>query len=149
MQIKQGSQVVLNFALSLEDDQIVDSTFDKKPATLIVGDGNLPEGFEALLVGLEAGSKDTFIVPPEKAFSQPNPNNIQTMKRSDFAADMELEVGMVVSFADANQAELPGVLKTVEDNLVVVDFNHPLAGKALKFQVEILEVNAAPHTNAG
>ncbi len=149
MQIKQGSQVVLNFALSLEDDQIIDSTFDKKPATLIVGDGNLPEGFEALLVGLEAGCKDTFIVSPENAFSQPNPNNIQTMKRSDFAADMELEVGMVVSFADANQAELPGVLKTVEDNLVVVDFNHPLAGKELKFQVEILEVNDVLHSNAG
>ena len=66
------------------------------------------------------------------------------MKRSEFAKDMELEVGMVVSFADANQAELPGVIKTVEDNLVVVDFNHPLAGQALKFQVEILEVNEAP-----
>ena len=144
MKIQQGSQVVLNFALSLSDDQVIDTTFDKKPATLIVGDGNLPEGFEGLLVGLEAGAKDTFTVSPENAFSQPNPNNIQTMKRSEFAKDMELEVGMVVSFADANQAELPGVIKTVEDNLVVVDFNHPLAGQALKFQVEILEVNEAP-----
>ena len=144
MQIQKGSQVVLNFALSLMDDQVIDSTFDKKPATLIVGDGNLPEGFEALLIGLEAGVKDTFLISPENAFAQPNPNNIQTMKRSEFAADMELEVGMVVSFADANQAELPGVIKTVEDNLVQVDFNHPLAGKELKFQVEILEVNEAP-----
>ena len=144
MQIQKGSQVVLNFALSLMDDQVIDSTFDKKPATLIVGDGNLPEGFEGLLMGLEAGAKDTFLIPPENAFAQPNPNNIQTMKRSEFAADMELEVGMVVSFADANQAELPGVIKTLEDNLVQVDFNHPLAGKELKFQVEILEVNEAP-----
>jgi FKBP-type peptidyl-prolyl cis-trans isomerase SlpA len=144
MQIQKGSQVVLNFALSLMDDQVIDSTFDKKPATLIVGDGNLPEGFEGLLVGLEVGAKNTFVVAPEDAFAQPNPNNIQTMKRSDFAADMELEIGMVVSFADANQAELPGVIKTVEDNLVQVDFNHPLAGKELKFQVEIIEVNDAP-----
>ncbi len=149
MKISQGSQVVLNFSLSLENDQEIDSTFDKKPATLIVGDGNLPEGFESLLIGLEVGAQQTFDVPPEKAFSQPNPNNIQTMKRSDFAQDIELEIGAVVSFADANNSELPGVIKSVLENEVTVDFNHPLAGQRLKFCVEILEVNAAPHKNAG
>ena len=140
MKISQGKQVVLNFALKLEDGQVVDSTFDKKPATMVIGDGNLPEGFEGLLIGLEAGSKEAFTVPPEKAFAQPNPNNIQTLKRSDFPSDMELAPGLMVSFADANQAELPGVIKQVEDNLVIVDFNHPLAGKALQFDVEIIEV---------
>lgn len=140
MQISSGKWVELNFALKLADGQVIDSTFDKKPATLKIGDGNLPEGFEALIMGLEAGAKQSFDVPPEKAFSQPNPNNIQTMKRSDFGADIQLEEGMVVSFADANQAELPGVIKAVEDNQVVVDFNHPLAGKALIFDVEIIAV---------
>ncbi len=141
MQIAQGKQVQLHFALKLDDGQVVDSTFDRQPATLVVGDGNLPEGFEELIIGLQAGDKKSFVVPPEKAFAQPNPNNIQHMKRSDFAKDMDLEVGMVVSFADANNAELPGVIKQVEDNLVIVDFNHPLAGKALTFDVEILDVN--------
>lgn len=140
MQISKGKQVTLHFALKLEDGQVVDSTFDKQPATLIVGDGNLPEGFEALLIGLESGSKEVFSVPPEKAFAQPNPNNIQHMKRSDFAADLQLEEGMIVSFADANGAELPGVIKEVHDNLVIVDFNHPLAGRTLAFEVEIIDV---------
>lgn len=140
MQIAQGKQVELHFALKLADGQVVDSTFDRQPAKLKVGDGNLPEGFEALIIGLEVGDKKSFVVPPEKAFAQPNPNNIQHMKRSDFAADMTLEPGMVVSFADANQAELPGVIKQVEDNLVIVDFNHPLAGKELTFDVEIIAV---------
>lgn len=141
MQIEQGKQVELHFALKLADGQVVDSTFDRAPAVLKVGDGNLPEGFEELIIGLKAGDKESFVVPPEKAFAQPNPNNIQHMKRSDFAADMELEEGMVVSFADANQAELPGVIKQVEDNLVIVDFNHPLAGKQLTFDVEIINVS--------
>ena len=140
MQIETGKQVELHFALKLEDDQVVDSTFDKAPATLVVGDGNLPEGFEELLVGLQTGDKKSFVVPPEKAFAQPNPNNVQQLKRSDFPADMELEEGLMVSFADANQAELPGVIQSVSDSEVVVDFNHPLAGKALKFDVEILNV---------
>ena len=121
----------------------MDTTFDKNPAKLVVGDGNLPEGFEELLVGLEAGDKKSFLVPPEKAFAQPNPNNVQTIKRSDFPSDMELEEGLMVSFADANQAELPGVIKTVTETEVTVDFNHPLAGKALKFDVEIIAVNEA------
>lgn len=141
MQIEQGKQVELHFALKLADGQVVDSTFDRAPAVLKVGDGNLPEGFEELIIGLKVGDKESFVVPPEKAFAQPNPNNIQHMKRSDFAADMELEEGMVVSFADANQAELPGVIKQVEDNLVIVDFNHPLAGKELTFDVEIINVS--------
>lgn len=143
MEIAQGKQVQLHFALKLEDGQVVDSTFDREPATLTVGDGNLPEGFESLLIGLSVGDKKSFVVPPENAFAQPNPNNIQHMKRSDFAADMVLEEGMVVSFADANQAELPGVIKQVEDNLVIVDFNHPLAGRELTFDVEILNVSDA------
>jgi FKBP-type peptidyl-prolyl cis-trans isomerase SlpA len=140
MQIEQGKQVELHFALKLADGQVVDSTFDRQPAVLKIGDGNLPEGFEELLLGLEAGDKKSFVVPPEKAFAQPNPNNIQNMKRTDFAADMELEVGMVVSFADANKAELPGVIKEFDDSAVVVDFNHPLAGKELTFDVEIIQV---------
>ncbi len=65
------------------------------------------------------------------------------MKRSDFGADLEIEVGLMVSFADANGAELPGVIKEVHDNLVVVDFNHPLAGEELTFDVEIINVAEA------
>ena len=140
MQISKGKQVTLHFALKLNDGQVVDSTFDKEAPTLVLGDGNLPEGFEKLLVGLETGNKKTFVIPPEDAFAQKNPNNIQQMKRSEFSTDMELEVGLMVSFADANGAELPGVIKEVQEDLVIVDFNHPLAGEELTFDVEILDV---------
>lgn len=143
MQISKGKQVTLHFALKLNDGQVVDSTFDKEPATLVVGDGNLPEGFENLLLNLEAGAKQSFTIPPEEAFAQKNPNNIQQMKRSEFGPDMELEVGLMVSFADANGAELPGVIKEIQDNLVIVDFNHPLAGEELTFDVEIINVAEA------
>lgn len=143
MQISKGNQVTLHFALKLNDGQVVDSTFDKEPATLVIGDGNLPEGFENLLLNLEAGAKQSFTIPPEEAFAQKNPNNIQQMKRSEFGPDMELEVGLMVSFADANGAELPGVIKEIQDNLVIVDFNHPLAGEELTFDVEIINVAEA------
>ena len=138
--IDSGSQIKLHFALRLLDGQEVDTTFDKDAAELTVGDGNLPEGFEECLIGLTKGDRKTFTVPPEKAFGQPNPQNVQEMKRSSFPLDMPLSKGLMVSFADAQGAELPGVVSDIEGDWVTVDFNHPLAGKELHFEVQILEV---------
>ena len=143
--ITADSKVSMHFALRMEgvsDDKKdeIDSTFNAKPAEFTLGDGNLLPGFEEFLIGLTTGDHKTFIVPAEKAFGQTNPQNIQEMKRSTFAVDMPLSPGLVVSFADAAKAELPGVIKSIEGDYVIVDFNHPLAGKDLEFEVQILSV---------
>ena len=127
---------------TLDDGSVVDSTFDGDAAAFEFGDGNLPEGFETLLIGMKAGDKGQWDVPPEKAFGMPNPNNQQAMLRSEFPDDMELAEGLVVSFADANKSELPGVVAELNDDEVVIDFNHPLAGKTLHFEVQVLSVTA-------
>ena len=132
-------QVTLHFSLSLENGEQVDSTFDKKPATFKVGDGNLLPGFEQTLFGLKAGDKRTFQIAPEQGFGQHNPQNVQTMPRSQFEG-MELSEGLLVIFNDAAKTELPGIVKAFDDRQVTVDFNHPLAGKSLTFDVEIFEV---------
>lgn len=142
IKVGENTKVSLHFSLSLKDGSVVDSTFDKTPAEFEFGDGQLPDGFQSYLIDLVAGDKKEFMVPPEKSFGMPNPNNEQTMKRSDFPADMELAKGLMISFADANQSELPGVVKAFDDNEVVIDFNHPLAGETLKFIVEIQSVEA-------
>ena len=142
IKVGENTKVTLHFSLSLDDGSVVDSTFDKAPASFEFGDGQLPDGFQSYLVGLVAGDKNEFMVPPEKSFGMPNPNNQQTMKRTDFPADMELVEGLMISFADANKSELPGVVKNFDDNEVVIDFNHPLAGETLKFVVEIQSVEA-------
>lgn len=145
--IDKGTRVTLHFSLKFEDGETVDSTFDKDPAALEIGDENLPESFEAYLMGLKAGDHQTFEVPPEKAFGQRNPNNLQTFKRHEFSADMVLEKGVVISFADARQQELPGVISRVEGDEVEVDFNHPLAGRTLTFEVQIIDVEPAGPTH--
>tara|TARA_R100000789_G_scaffold99760_2_gene107296 strand:- start:224 stop:661 length:438 start_codon:yes stop_codon:yes gene_type:complete len=132
-------QVTLHFSLSLENGEQVDSTFDKQPATFKVGDGNLLPGFEHQLFGLKAGDKRTFQIAPEQGFGQHNPQNVQIMPRSQFEG-MELSEGLLVIFNDAAKTELPGVVKAFDDRQVTVDFNHPLAGKALTFDVEIFDV---------
>lgn len=142
LRIGPDKQVTLHFALNLENGDVVDSTFDKKPATFKVGDGNLLPGFEAALFGLKAGDKRTLQVEPEHGFGQPNPQNVQVMPRSQFEG-MELSDGLLVIFNDAANTELPGVVKAFDDSQVTIDFNHPLAGKTLSFQVEIIDVKPA------
>jgi FKBP-type peptidyl-prolyl cis-trans isomerase SlpA len=139
--IGPDKQVTLHFALKLDNGDVVDSTFDKNPATFKVGDGNLLPGFEQAIYGLKAGDKRSLPISPEQGFGQGNPQNIQVMPRSQFQ-DMELSEGLLVIFNDAANAELPGVVKAFDDNQVTIDFNHPLAGKALSFDVEIIEVKA-------
>jgi FKBP-type peptidyl-prolyl cis-trans isomerase SlpA len=140
--IGENTRVSLHFSLSMKDGAIIDSTFDKKAAEFEFGDGRLPDGFQSYLRGMKAGEQNEWQVPPEKSFGMPNPNNIQNMKREDFSDDIELVEGLVLSFADANKSELPGVVKSFDDEVVVIDFNHPLAGEELGFKVEIINVEA-------
>ena len=141
--IGPGVEVTLHFELKLEDDTLVDSNFEGEPATFAVGDGNMLAGFEEALFGLKAGDQRKVSIPPEKSFGQHNPTNIQQLKREDFPADVTLENGLVVSFADAQQNELPGVVTAFDETTVTVDFNHPRAGRTIEFNVKIIDVNPA------
>ena len=132
-------RVTLHFSLSLDNGEVVDSTFDKQPASFQVGDGNLLPGFEQALFGLKAGDRRQLQITPEQGFGEPNPANVQVIPRSQFA-DIELAEGLVIGFAGGGDSELPGLIKSFDDGLVTVDFNHPLAGKTLSFEVEIIKV---------
>jgi len=137
--IGQQSTVTLHFALKLESGDVVDSNFDKEPATFTVGDGNLLPGFEQALFGFKAGDKRSIVIPPERGFGRPNEQNVQVMPRKNFT-ELELEYGVMVIFRDAAGGEIPGVVKAFDDKEVTVDFNHPLAGRDITFEVEIVEV---------
>lgn len=141
--IQPGVQVTLFFALRLSDGEVIDSNFERTPATFTVGDGNLLPGFERVLVGLIAGEEKSFVIAPENAFGQRNPNNVQKIERRLFAPDLNLDVGLVVNFADAQNVELPGVISALDDQWVSVDFNHPLAGQHISFDVHIISVQPA------
>ena len=138
--VGEGTRVFLNFSLSLEDGSEVDSNFGGDPVDFVVGDGRLPDGFERLLHGMVAGERQLFTVPPENAFGQPNEDNIQQVPRRHFDDVTELEEGLVHYFADAAGAEVAGVIKAVDAEQVVVDFNHPLAGHTLLFDALVHRV---------
>jgi FKBP-type peptidyl-prolyl cis-trans isomerase SlpA len=137
--INHATQVTLHFTLKLPGGEAIDSTKDKGPATFKVGDGSLLPGFEQSLFGLKAGDQRSFQIEPERGFGPGNPQNVQSVPRDQFV-EMELKTGLMVIFRDAAGGEMPGMVKTIHDTTVDVDFNHPLAGKTVTFDVEILEV---------
>jgi FKBP-type peptidyl-prolyl cis-trans isomerase SlpA len=144
--IAQGSQVALHFSVALENGIEIDNTRSyPEPVSLVIGDGNLLEGFERALLGLRAGDRRTVHLPPEDAFGPWNPDNVQLFDAVQFikAGDVIPEVGTMMEFQDKGGGTLAGVVKTVNEAQVEVDFNHPLAGRNVVFEVEIAKVTPA------
>ena len=141
--VSEGTRVFLNFSISLEDGSEVDTNFGGEPVDFAIGDGSLLPGFERLIFGMSAGERQMFTVTPENAFGQPNDNNVQYLPRDQFDDDVELEIGLVFSFGDAGGGELPGLVIAFDEDEVTVDFNHPLAGRNILFDVLVHRVEAA------
>ena len=140
--IKQGSEVILHFDLKLSDGSAADSTrVNNKPAKLVVGDGSLTLSFEDCLLGLQTGDKKSFTLEANDAFGMPNPDNLHHLERSKFNAETPAEEGMIIAFTQPDGTELPGIVREVTGDSVTVDFNHPLAGQVITFDVEIISVN--------
>ena len=139
--IAPGCKVTLHFALATTNGIEAISTFHGEPATLTVGDGSLAEGLELALYGLKSGDQQSITLSSEQAFGVWDEAKIHTLPRTDFAPEMELRKGLIISFETAADEELTGTLTEVGETEIKVDFNHPLAGRAVVFRVEILDVN--------
>jgi FKBP-type peptidyl-prolyl cis-trans isomerase SlpA len=137
--ITPGALVRLHFSVHLESGEEVDTTRRGSPAELVIGDGNLPPGFEAVLLGMRRGDDARITLEAEDAFGPHRQENVQIIHRDKFGEDMVLEEGLMVSFS-APGGELPGVVRRIMDGTVEVDFNHPLAGRRIVFDVSIVSV---------
>ena len=139
IRIQDGAQVELHFSVSIENGIEIDNTRGRdEPVSLVIGDGNLLEGFEKALFGLRAGDRRTVHLPPEDAFGQWNPENIQIFDTVKF--EQRPIIGHMIEFEDKAKASLFGVVKSVNEDTTEIDFNHPLAGKNITFEVEIFKV---------
>lgn len=138
--IGPGCEVLMHFTLSLTDGTVADSTREGEPLRFVMGDGTLIEGLELVLYGLKQGEHQCLAIDPRDAFGFPDEENIHSMPRSEFPAEMQLETGLIIGFTTPSGEEVPGAIQEIRDEEVVVDFNHPLAGNEIIFDVEILEI---------
>ncbi|PKH22626.1 peptidylprolyl isomerase [Enterobacterales bacterium CwR94] len=140
--VGQSSAVLVHFTLKLEDGSTAESTRSNgKPALFRLGDGSLSEALEAELLGLQEGEKRVFSLDPEAAYGIPSPDMIQYFSRRDFMASGEPELGTIMLFTAMDGSEMPGVIREINGDSITVDFNHPLAGHTVHFDVEVLEID--------
>ena len=134
------SSVILHLSLTLEDGTVAESTFGDEPLSFVMGDGTLVRGLELGLYGLRPGDTQRLVLYPEQAFGLRDPDKIHRMPRADFDDDMVLEPGVIIGFETPDGEEIPGMVSAVGDESIEVDFNHPLAGHTVIFNVEIIDV---------
>ncbi len=141
--ISPGSKVTLHYRLSLCDGTIIDSTFDRRPLTFVMGDGTFPSGVEPMLFGMQGGDKNIRTLSPEQGWGYPDPGNVQFLTTSDFPDGEMLDPGKVIEFRLPNGESLPGTVLAIQGDRVQVDFNPPLAGRDITIEVDIISVKSA------
>ena len=130
------SFLTLHYRLTTQDGEEVVSTFDLGPATIQMGNGELNENLEACLVGLAPGEHAIFDVPAEAGFGQHNP--VQRIAIGALPVGQELKENTLIEFTSPEGAEFAGFVRELDGTHALMDFNHPLAGKSLRFEVQII-----------
>jgi FKBP-type peptidyl-prolyl cis-trans isomerase SlpA len=143
--VNAGSFLTLHYRLSGPDGADVINTFDHKPATLSLGSGQLAPAMERVLIGLPEGARETFELAAGEAFGERSADMVQRVRLSLLRElgdpDADYAVGDVVQFPTPNgQASYAGVVREVGDGWLLFDFNHPLAGQPVRFEVQLLGV---------
>lgn len=136
--IDAGKKVKMHFTMKT-DGQILEDTFGKAPFEFTFGEHPMIPGIEEALKGAKVGDKRQLNLPPEKAFGSVDPKAVAEIAKSQFE-EKNIQPGMVFNGRNANGQMLKGIVKEVKKDTVVLDFNHPLAGKTLDVNLEVVEI---------
>jgi len=138
--IGPGTVVTMHFTLTMKDGPVADASEPNEPMTFTMGDGSLINGLEMAITGLKMGDKNSIELDPLNAFGFSDPDNIHYLPRDEFSEELPVDPGTVISFSTPSGDEIPGTIKEVKDDTVTVDFNHPLAGHDVIFEVDIVDI---------
>ncbi len=139
MKVSENLYVAIEYALSLDSGEVVDRSDPGEPIGFIYGKGQIVPGLERALRGMEPGQTAQITVEPHEAYGMPRPDLLREIPRENFPPDLEIQPGMGF---EARGPHGPVVFRVheVRDDVVVADFNHPLAGERLHFDVKVVEV---------
>ncbi|MDD2892512.1 MAG: FKBP-type peptidyl-prolyl cis-trans isomerase [Halothiobacillaceae bacterium] len=135
-----GCRVKLAFVLSLLDGTEIDSATTEEPMELLVGDGSISPGLEFAFQGMRAGESGRFDIPPGIAFPVPDEDKVFVLPPEDFSSEIVPEIGQFIEFELPNGETTAARVLRIDDDGMELDFNHPLAGLPLVFEVHVLDV---------
>lgn len=145
-QVKENNTVKVNYTGKLADGQIFDTSEGKEPLEFTLGQGQIIPGFEKGLIDMKLNEKKTITIAKEEAYGDINDNLKQEVKKTELPQDLTPEVGMGLVSKSPDGQEMNLRVVEVNEETIVVDGNHPLAGKDLIFDLEVVEIKEAEVT---
>jgi peptidylprolyl isomerase len=139
-QAKSGDTVKVHYTGKLQDGEIFDTSVGANPLEFTIGSGELIEGFESSVLGMEVGTKKTIEVPPENAYGKHSEELVAEVEREKLPSHIAAEVGQALQITQPNGKTINVVMTDVTENKVKLDANHPLAGKKLTFEIELVDI---------
>lgn len=137
---KKGDNVKVHYTGKLDDGTVFDSSQGKEPLEFQVGSGNVIPGFENAVVGMSEGETRTTRIPADEAYGPYQEENVITVSRDEFPPELDPQVGEQLQVKQGDGQSYVVRVKQVSDNDVTLDANHPLAGQALTFDIELVQI---------
>ena len=139
-QAKEGDEVQVHYTGRLEDGTVFDTSEDGDPLSFTVGENRVIPGFEEAVTGMEPGDSKTTEVEPEQAYGEHREDMVMEMERDQIPDDVDPEVGQQLQLRLENGQTVPVLITALGEETVTIDANHPLAGRKLKFEIELIDV---------
>jgi len=138
--VKENDTVKVHYTGKLTDGQIFDSSLQREPLEIKLGEGQLIPGFEKGLIDMAVNEKKTITIDKQDAYGEVNESLFQKISKSQLPEDLKPEVGMGLVGANAQGQEQQFRVAKVEEEDIIIDANHPLAGQDLVFDLEVVEI---------
>ena len=137
---KNGDSVKVHYTGKLTNGELFDSSVGREPLAFTVGAGQMIKGFDIAIPGMKVGDKKTINILPADAYGEKQPEAIIEFPKSNIPPDMQLEVGMKLTLANQQGQPVPVTVEAINEDVVILDANHFLAGKELVFDIELVEI---------
>lgn len=146
--VEDGMTVKLHYNGTLDDGSVFDTSEGRDPLEFVYGQGQMIPGFESALKDMKVGDTKTFTIPAAEAYGEYDESAVVEVPKDQLPPDLVPEVGMQL-YAQSPMGVMPVAIKEVKEASVMIDYNHPLAGEALTFDVEIVELTKAEPAETG
>ncbi len=137
---EEGDVACVHYTGSLESGEVFDSSKDREPLEFIVGSGQLIPGFDTAIRGMKPGDKKEILLEPAEAYGDHDAKRIQKVPRDQLPKEPEPQPGMMLTIKVPTGQMFPAKIEKIDGTMVTIDFNHPLAGKKLKFELELVDI---------
>ena len=138
---QQGKSVKVHYHGTLNDGTVFDSTYEESPMDFTLGEGEIIPGFEEAVEGMDEGEKKSVTVEPDKAYGEYNEKGVVQVPRENLPEDIQPEVGMMLQLNTPEDQVVYVTVTDMDEENVTLDANHPLAGKTLNFDIELVQIN--------